>query len=452
MFLLWLSVPVGFWGAYLWLTRGGLTRHIAFLHFAVYFFAIYLSSYGFYQEQGAVNDRFIFSVMAYPILALAGMWLAHCTHPRMDFAGSTVRRLPRERTLVAIMVFFFLAVYAIYLRSLGDNIPLLMLLRGAEPIESRVARFLATKGYEGAMGGLRLFFWLPRVLIDYLSAFVVVFAYYWMHRRRSEYLAFVGICIVFVLLGFLQVEKYPAIRLAAVLALCHLNFHNRRVGLRSLRAGALIVVTAVAFAGVVYSVVSGAFRELGTASLLTRATTTVQLGQDLLATRGQVGQMTPLYYTYELVPDRYEYFGGRTLSNPRGILPYEPVIWPYLLFAYKNVNDPGVTGSDPTVFFGEVYVNWGLTFSFLLMITLGYLMQRLHHGLARNIDQIGTTFDYAFFYLVSVYLMDFALGFTTPWFDERIYIFVLLYWVRKYVVMPSTAARQTRASDGPPHA
>src|SRR3989304_4159467 len=41
--------------------------------------------------------------------------------------------------------------------------------------------FLATKGYTGAgVGGLRVWFWLPRVLLDYLAGFAVVFTYFRM--------------------------------------------------------------------------------------------------------------------------------------------------------------------------------------------------------------------------------------------------------------------------------
>jgi hypothetical protein len=441
MFLLWLAVAVGFWGAFIWFTRGAPTRHLAFLHFAVFFFAIYLSSHAYYAEHGSTNTRFIASVMAYPVLAFIGMWLAQHTHGRTDFSGTTIRRIESERWFVIAIVAFFLTIYAIYLRSLGDNIPLLVLLRGAEPVESRVARFLATKGYEGALGGYRLFLWLSRELIDYLSSFVIVFAYYWARDRKRGYGTFGVVFSLMAVLAVLQVEKHPAMRLAAVLAVCHFNFANRRIGLKSFRTGLSLIGVSIVFAGIVYGMVSGAFRQLSGASMVSQVVATAKLGQELLSERGQVGQMLPLYNTYELVPKTYDYFGGRTLTNPHGILPYKHVTWPYILFAAKHQTDEGVTGSDPTTFFGEIYVNWGLTFSMLFMLLFGYLLQVLHHNLSRNIDRIGSTFDYAFFYLVGVYMMDFALGFSVPWFDDRIFTFAGIYLFRKYVILPRVSGR-----------
>jgi hypothetical protein len=432
MLILWMAVPVAFWLVYYHFTRGAVTRHLGFLHFALYFFSIYLGAYRLYVDDGSWNDRFIFSVLAYPLVALAGMLFAQWFAWRTMVPDGAMHLNRQEARLVSSTVAFFLSLFAVYLYSLGGDIPLLGLLRGGESGVAQLARFMATKGYEGeGVGGLRLFFWLPRVLIDYFASFVVVFAFLWARKLGRGYIRFMGVFTGLAFLALLMVEKYPAAKLFAILALLVFNLKNQRVRIRSVVTITWLVTVGVLFAGVVYSFASGAFRGLAGTTVAEKVVTTGRLGLDMLSTRGVVGQAQPLYQIYRLVPRDYDYFGGRTLTNPRGILPYSHVPLNYLVYDSYLEALPGVRGADPTVFYGEIYANWGLLASLAGMFLFGLLLQLLNHRLARDIATAGSVFDVAFFYLVLIYLGDFALSFSTVYFDERFWFFLAFYFIRK---------------------
>jgi hypothetical protein len=54
-------------------------------------------------------------------------------------------------------------------------------------------------------------------------------------------------------------------------------------------------------------------------------------------------------------------------------------------------------------------------------------------------DRNRTVFDVAFFYLLYLWLADFALSFSTLYFDERLWFFVLLFLMRRWIVRRRTA-------------
>jgi hypothetical protein len=321
----------------------------------------------------------------------------------------------------------FVLVYVVYLYTLWPDIPLLVTLRTENAIEGHVARFLSTKGYSET--GLGFLYWLPRILVDYFGVFVVVFFYQQWRGRPTDHAKLALVFGALVLMGLVNNEKYPAVKLFVLFALCFYNARFPRLTLRGLAVGGAFAIAGIVVVGGVYSLVSGAFRELGNlGSLDVIREVALDRGWALLAGRGMGGQTLPLYKIYELIPGQYDFFAGRTFANPRGILPYEPVALSYLI--YESYNLPTVAnlrGADPTAFFGEIYANFGLAVSWLSMFTFGVLIQVINSRLAVRIAAARTAFHVAFFYLLMAYVADLALGFTVPYFDERLWFFALFY-------------------------
>jgi len=73
------------------------------------------------------------------------------------------------------------------------------------------------------------------------------------------------------------------------------------------------------------------------------------------------GSITPAYFYLELFPDHYDYLHGRSFPNPKGILPYEPVRLTVLVMDWVNpqLEQLGIVGTMPTVFWAEIYANFG---------------------------------------------------------------------------------------------
>jgi hypothetical protein len=61
------------------------------------------------------------------------------------------------------------------------------------------------------------------------------------------------------------------------------------------------------------------------------------------------------------------------------------------------------------------------------------LLQVINGKLCKQIEKKQTAFLVAFFYLWMTYLGDFAIGFSVPWFDERIWFFIGIYILGIYV-------------------
>jgi len=451
MTLLWLLTLPLFWVSYFGFTRGAVTRHLGFLHFVYYFVGIYGSAHFIYTDRGGTNTAFLAAVIAYPFCVLAGMVIARLAAPRPLAGWGTITYDGREATLVWTVVGMFLIVFAVYLLSLGPDIPLLKALAGSDPRDVRLARYLATKGYTGAgVGGLRVWFWLPRVLLDYLAAFVVVFTYYRLRVTGRGGLRLLAVCTLMAVLAFTTTEKYPVVKLVLILALCHFNAVRPRLSWRTLTTALWLALLGLFVSGVVYGAANGYFAGSEGVAFLRAPWMIVGLGWELLASRGLVGQALPLYMIYDLIPRTMDFFGGITLPNPLGLIHYEPVALPPLIANAYVVSEPGVQASDPTVFFGELYANWGTAGAVAGMLVFGFVVQLVHQALAAP-RRRRTAFDIAFFYLIMLYVADFAIGFIMIVYDERVLAFVGLYLARRFFihdrVRPPTRAS---AAEGPP--
>lgn len=73
------------------------------------------------------------------------------------------------------------------------------------------------------------------------------------------------------------------------------------------------------------------------------------------------GSITPAYFYLELFPEHYDYLHGKSFPNPKGILPYEPVRLTVLVMDWVNpqLEQLGIVGTMPTVFWAEIYANFG---------------------------------------------------------------------------------------------
>jgi hypothetical protein len=434
---IWVVIFIFFWLAFFHLTRGQPTRHLGFFHYFLFFFSIYWGALDLYIQFGSVNDRFLLSVILYPVISLLGMLCGTLLGGRTNFPDTRIRLQPQHVKLVLLALGIFMGVYVVYLITLGENIPLLVSLSEKDSLLGHMARYSATKGYRESIFHIGFFYWFPRILIDYFGIFVAVFFYFHLKGRISGYLSFSLLIFGLALMAMMANEKYPVVKLLAFLALCLYNVKYSRLTLRGLRRSVIAGAAFVVLVGLVYSLVTGAHRNLsGMGAYEAVRYISVDKGWALLVTRGITGQSMPLYMTYRIVPEQHDYFMGRTFTNPHRILPYEPVALPYLVYASYNPPTKGLRGADPTIFFGEMYANFGLAFSFFTMFLFGALLQVLNSRLSARISQDGTPFALAFFYLWMAYLGDFAIGFSVPYFDERVWFFIGFYILGRFMQRP----------------
>ena len=78
--------------------------------------------------------------------------------------------------------------------------------------------------------------------------------------------------------------------------------------------------------------------------------------------RAFTGQITPAYWYLEYFPQFHDFLAGRSFPNPMGILPFENYRLSVEIMNYfhPDILNSGVVGSAPTVYWAEMYANFGV--------------------------------------------------------------------------------------------
>jgi hypothetical protein len=93
------------------------------------------------------------------------------------------------------------------------------------------------------------------------------------------------------------------------------------------------------------------------------------------------GQITPAYYYLQYFPKYHSFLWGTSFPNPGRILPYTPYRLAVEIMNWKfpNLADRGIVGSAPTVFWGEMYANFGLLGIIFPSFFVGLYVYILHY-------------------------------------------------------------------------
>jgi hypothetical protein len=448
MFVLWVAVPLLFLPVWVTLTNGRPFRHVATLHFVIYFFSIYAGAYQLYEEKGFTNTLFMWSVVLYPVLAILGVLavsgLYGVTKLTTEDAWPRRPSTPTELRVVAVVAGGLFLLLGAYLLVLGPNIPLLTLIEQGNELGT-VSRFEATKGYKAAYGDIGPLVWGSRILLDYFGIFLVVFEFCRARATQQGYGRLVLLMGVLALATVAFNERYPVVKLLLYFFVIT-TFGVVRPGVTM----ATVWKGTAAFFGLVpgiaivhhllthgpgwFANVSGRFWSA-----------MFSAGWVLFVGRVVRGQVTGLYYAFEVFPRYVPFLMGRSLTNPRGLLPYEHVSFGYLVYDWHLKAPPGVRGSDPSVFFAEVYANFGWPVCLLSMFAAGVVLQWTQVRFAERLETWGTPYDVALFYFAMVYVADFAIGFSTLYFDERFWLLVLMFWLPRLWRAPRHVSQTAEA-------
>lgn len=91
-----------------------------------------------------------------------------------------------------------------------------------------------------------------------------------------------------------------------------------------------------------------------------------------ILSRTFTGSITPAYFYLDFFPKYYDYLYGASFPNPLGIFPYTPVQLTVLVMDTFNpeLARLGIVGTMPTVFWAEIYANFGA----LLIMPVSFLV------------------------------------------------------------------------------
>ena len=97
-----------------------------------------------------------------------------------------------------------------------------------------------------------------------------------------------------------------------------------------------------------------------------------------ISSRLFIGQSYPLLLYFQTFPKKHDYLYGQSFPNPGGILPFKP--FPITRYIYNtNLGLADIAATAPTVFFGEIYANFGFAIMMIWMVFVGILLQLIQN-------------------------------------------------------------------------
>jgi len=250
--------------------------------------------------------------------------------------------------IVLIFCFFVLIAYL----SKVQNIALLEAFTGGNVSK---ARSLMTNDFKGSYHWYRLFFYD----LSWLSS-LALFAGALQSNTRRVWMLF-GLSFFFVSFCLLMTaQKSPVIFYLGTLFLLYSYLKNN--GVISIKSLVLLFVTAVMVLVPMY------FHFMGSSNPFSALNSIVS--------RSLTGQLSGAYNYQWIFPEQVDYLSGRSFPNPKGLLPFEhfPLSKEITAIVHPHLMERGIVGSQPTIYWGEVYANFGWIGVFVAPIYVGFFI------------------------------------------------------------------------------
>ena len=257
----------------------------------------------------------------------------------------------KETFFICLLFILCLLVLALYLSKL-PSIALVVAMNNAGADEIGAARSLMGNDFAGKYHRYSLF------MRDALN--IVTFAFFgnWLVKKgKCEFLLFIFAAVFAAFSAIMASEKGPfawfliGLFLVRVLVVSGGKYPLKSILTLTFGLFVFLILFYIYFMG------------------------TSEIGSTLLSilSRAFTGGIAPAYFYLEHFPHVEDFLLGRTLSNPGGLLPFEQYeltkeasLWINPEHALK-----GIVGSAPTVFWGELYANWGIHGVLLIPFIVG---------------------------------------------------------------------------------
>ncbi|MBO1511770.1 O-antigen polymerase [Metabacillus bambusae] len=304
-----------------------------------------------------------YSSISILLIVVVFVMLANVFNLKLNTSYSEIKdsgELNRYVKMAMFLLFLLsIGVVLLYLSKI-PSIPLIEQLRGASSEELALSRSEATNGFSGNLHWYRLFYSSVLTFLGYYtfaaslkkpslinwSFFLVTFSAASFTALMTTQKAplvwfFIGLVSVYLITKKTQIKLKTALILGATTFTALLFMYRRFMGLE----GRPII-------DVIQSIFSRAF----------------------------TGQIGPAYFYIEMFPKHEEYLLGRSFPNPGGIFPWEnfSITTEVMNFMNPAMIEAGVVGSAPTVFWADMFANFGIggiILSSLLVGVILYLIQ-----------------------------------------------------------------------------
>jgi oligosaccharide repeat unit polymerase len=315
-----------------------------------------------YYDNGVQDKTIILQVFlasAFTIISMAlGMacyqqWVN--SHPNIHEYSSIRPLTKNEKLFFFLFLIICIVVLVVYLKNVS-SIALFAAI-SESPLAAQLARSEMTNNFSGKYHWYKLFmldglFWIT----------FVIFANSLLHNKKriKHKMIFYVIFMITAFSAMAATQKGPVIQL--ILGLFIVYAVIKKCGYYPWQK-ILTLVTAIFPFLVLMDI-----KFMGTGNIL----------NSILAIGSRVfnGQITPAYWYIEMFPEHEGFLWGRSFPNPGGLLPFNPYRLTVEVMRIKNpdLSDLEIVGSAPTVFWGELYANFGWLSLLFVPFLAGFML------------------------------------------------------------------------------
>lgn len=367
-----------------------------------------------YRFKLGVNDKEIITrMLLYSIYGsislIAGL---HILPKRHTFYKINTYKYNKFR-IEKIMLFIFILCIStlVYFINSLDTIVLFASITGQNE-DLILARSNMTNNYTGISYG-----WVRFILHDLLM-FVSLF--FWSNykingRRRTLTWIITIACVVSLLLTG---QKAPIVwYLLAVVICIRLSTFRPDINVKAL----------VWIFGIVIVILSAAYflfmRQDSWSSILAS-----------IFSRAFAGSIMPAYFHLKYIPSELPYLLGRTMPNPLGILPFEPIEITKVLhdMVFPKYAQLGIQGSMPTVYWVDIFANFGPIAIGPISLIIGFYISLVDRFFR---PEKSNPLEISFYVLLIFWFNDISV--TTHWIifvNVKLWFLISLYFTIKAIM------------------
>lgn len=321
----------------------------------------------FVQDRNVILKMFF--ITSYTItLIILGFIIArkifgplHLKNQHNPFSSAIIQDRQLSRFILYLFFILSLLVLFIYISKIGfNNIPLLLVFNFTENnLSIEALRSNMGNAFEGK------YHWYQLFMRDFLSiTSVAFFGFYLLRKNLFYFLIFIISFFICCFSMTMAIEKAPLLfYLISLFLLYVLIKNNGQFKIKQIINFGLFGLLLISLMYVIFMNSSNIVE--GLKNVFPRIFT---------------GSVVPLYHYLEIFPEKVDFLWGRSFPNPGGLLLFEPynltqevhdLIFPYF-------KEQGIVGSMPTIFWGEMYANFGYMGVIIPPFFIGFFLYGLN--------------------------------------------------------------------------
>ena len=263
----------------------------------------------------------------------------------------------KENSYVRLTIVFFIAIAVllllIYRQKLGGKLPIEHIFSGESAATLALLRSDATNNFQGKLYRYYMFIEdIPLVLCILLS--------FLFHKDRRYKFLFIFLVCYNIFFSLISLQKGPVFNFI-ILGMIIYFFRTGKINKKHIFYFVLFASGSVV---VLYIFLMGQ-KDKSFFTLLFGA-----------LHRVFIVQINPFYWYLKYIED-YGFLYGRSFPNPAGVLPFTHFNLPVEIMNYAMGDLGGIVGSMPTVFLGELYINFGFVCMLLGACFFGFVLGSL---------------------------------------------------------------------------